>query len=99
MVEITKEEAMKIREAIPSACITKTCKARRSGKRGGDRERQGERHHERGAEEGRQAHHRRRRILRERHGRAFSATATHFGKRERRRPRDRRAQGRGTTRP
>lgn len=34
MVEITKEEAMKIREAIPSACITKTCKARRSGKRG-----------------------------------------------------------------
>ncbi len=34
MVEITKEEAKKIREAIPSACITKTCKARRSGKRG-----------------------------------------------------------------
>lgn len=34
MVEITKEEAVKIREAIPSACITKTCKARRSGKRG-----------------------------------------------------------------
>ena len=34
MVEITKEEATKIREAIPSACITKTCKARRSGKRG-----------------------------------------------------------------
>lgn len=34
MVEITKEEAAKIREAIPSACITKTCKAHRSGKRG-----------------------------------------------------------------
>lgn len=34
MVEITKEEAKQIREAIPSACVTKTCKARRSGKRG-----------------------------------------------------------------
>ncbi len=34
MVEITKEEAVKIREAIPSAYITKTCRSRRSGKRG-----------------------------------------------------------------
>lgn len=34
LVEITKEEARQIREAIPSVCIVKTCKARRSGKRG-----------------------------------------------------------------
>lgn len=34
MVEITKEEAKEIRKAISSACITKTCKSRRSGKRG-----------------------------------------------------------------
>lgn len=34
MVEITREEAIEIREAIPSAFITKTCKTHKSGKRG-----------------------------------------------------------------